>query len=115
MFAVRGSFEGYDYMVRQLNVGRSLDTPLCQDIHERTALDLQPRARGSFRTVPVLISGSSTQTSSPALLREHCDDVFFHLNQSQADAVTKAAAFHAMFEKIHPFRDANGRTGRILP
>jgi len=37
-----------------------------------------------------------------------------HLDNKTYDSVVLAAMTHAWFESIHPFRDGNGRSGRIL-
>ena len=41
-------------------------------------------------------------------------DLVFAAENSPAHPIVRAVAFHAMFENIHPFKDANGRTGRII-
>ncbi|MDO5854041.1 MAG: Fic family protein, partial [Thermoplasmata archaeon] len=35
-------------------------------------------------------------------------------SSSRADHLVASAAYHALFESVHPFRDGNGRTGRVL-
>lgn len=40
--------------------------------------------------------------------------VNYHLKQKKYDPILLAAMAHVWFESIHPFRDGNGRTGRIL-
>lgn len=39
---------------------------------------------------------------------------FIHDDQDDFDSLIKAVVSHYQFEAIHPFRDGNGRTGRIL-
>lgn len=41
-------------------------------------------------------------------------NLIFAANNTDMHPIAKAAAFHAMFENIHPFKDGNGRTGRII-
>jgi Fic family protein len=46
----------------------------------------------------------------PELIAQLAGDI----QKPQADIVQVLAATHASFEKIHPFSDGNGRTGRLI-
>ena len=37
-----------------------------------------------------------------------------NLNKPSSDNIVELAQTHASFEKIHPFSDGNGRTGRLI-
>ena len=67
-----------------------------------------------YRGGAVYIRGSETVPVSAAQVRPLMGDLVFGFAQSQNHPILRAAAFHALFENIHPFADGNGRTGRIL-
>ena len=114
VFAARGVADGVAFMHRALVDGLPLSETLIKDIHERTALDCQPRTRGSYRSAAVWIRGSETTTAPVHEIRDYMADLLYQFEESSEHTIIKAAAFHAMFENIHPFADGNGRVGRIV-
>lgn len=114
VFAAKGCADGFYYAEQQLETDRSIDEGLIKDIHERTALDCQPRTRGTYRNSPAYIRGSLTSPADAIDIRDLMKALLYAYDSSTAHPVAKAAAFHAMFENIHPFADGNGRTGRLL-
>ncbi|XCB29250.1 Fic family protein [Arcanobacterium hippocoleae] len=114
MFAVRGVFEGYEYGLAQIASMRSLSEEFIKDIHERTALDCQPYARGSYRNSAVLIAGAPVSPADPLHIRDLMADLVHAYRNSRQNKIVRACVFHILFENIHPFIDGNGRTGRTI-
>ncbi|MEI7608122.1 MAG: Fic family protein, partial [Rhodospirillaceae bacterium] len=50
----------------------------------------------------------------PLQLLDHLQAWEAYLSTEEVDAVVQAAIVHAQFELIHPFKDGNGRIGRLL-
>ena len=64
VFAARGVADGMAYVREYASERRELDPELIQRIHEVTALDLQPFARGTFRPYGYLARITATRVSS---------------------------------------------------
>ncbi len=65
---------------------------------------LADRAKKNILFVPV----------SPEKLAEGMDDLFNYINSSTDTPLIKAAVSHVEFEALHPFKDGNGRIGRMI-
>jgi len=51
---------------------------------------------------------------SPEKLQDGLDDLFAYIGESNHPALIKAALAHIEFEALHPFKDGNGRIGRMI-
>ncbi len=51
---------------------------------------------------------------NPIRLPDHLEAWEAYINGSDFDVLAQAAVMHAQFELIHPFKDGNGRIGRLL-
>lgn len=85
---------------------------------------IPPAGYGKFRET-VLVNGRphkyNCEVEGAGWHPSDSDDVVAHMqelidnyNNSQLHPILKAVIFKAQFVKIHPFRDGNGRTSRIL-
>lgn len=114
VFAARGIAEGGELSKDAREADVPMSEGLIRDLHERTVLDCQPRTRGMCRTPAVCIRGSEAVPADPASVRGLMADLLSAWERSDGHPIIRAAAFHAMFENVHPFQDGNGRVGRIV-
>ncbi|MDR0666741.1 MAG: Fic family protein [Campylobacteraceae bacterium] len=74
----------------------------------------QELSSGRYRSIVVTI-GDKDITAPPYLIAKEMEELFYwHENAKDMDFVEKLSKFHGRFEKIHPFIDGNGRTGRLI-
>ena len=88
--------------------------------HKHLAGHLFPDWAGRFRDVNVQVGAHTPPPyyEVPILMRQFCDDLsarLLHLNQeSVANCAELLAWADWRFQWIHPFKDFNGRIGRVL-
>lgn len=67
-----------------------------------------------YRTIQVFIRGSEHIPPAPEKIPNLMTYFVYNYNHDEEDIFTKITRYHIEFEKIHPFEDGNGRTGRLL-
>lgn len=67
-----------------------------------------------FRTVQVFIQGSEHIPPEPEKVPNLMNYYVYNYNNDEQDIFNKIAKYHIELEKIHPFENGNGRTGRLL-
>lgn len=67
-----------------------------------------------FKNEEVIVGNS--QTTSPEKVEEELNNLikWYKLNKNKIHPLILAFEFHRRYEFIHPFRDGNGRTGRLI-
>ena len=108
-----------DHGLGRIREGAAIDADLVRDLHRRLmAGDEQGSTPGELRDVQNYIAaGGEVIYTPPAPARMlDCLEGLFGYIDSQPDAppLVEIAWVHYAFEAIHPFRDGNGRVGRIL-
>lgn len=88
-----------------------------KEIHALILHGIDRENAGRYRTVPVMISGSTHMPPQPYLIEKQLEDFILRFKQMEAEKVHPvliAAYLHDELVRIHPFIDGNGRTSRLL-
>ena len=108
-------FRAIDYVID------SADEVLSEDVIKKLHYILQHDTRdstlewfavGDYKKRPNVVGGRETTKPNdvPAKMKKLLDGY----NSKQRVTIDDIIAFHAEFEKIHPFQDGNGRVGRLV-
>ncbi|MBO5605242.1 MAG: Fic family protein [Acidaminococcaceae bacterium] len=108
-----GHKEAFDYVRELVKENAPLTESVIKQIHYLVLADKKDD-RGVYRRIPVRIMGAHHDPVQPYLIGPKMEQLLLDYAASEAHIVTKLARFHIEFERIHPFIDGNGRTGRLL-
>ncbi len=106
-------------MFSSLQEKAKIDEKLIKDFHRLIMNNLIDN-NGKFKTIENLVVGANFEPTKPYLvpvaIKDMCDNLYFRLDNAKNDDDKLKAILqsHIKFEKIHPFSDGNGRTGRII-
>lgn len=109
--ALRLRLDGMSSLPLSLRLIRELHEVLMEGVR---GADQRP---GEFRLIQNQIGRPARFVPPPPLhLAEALDSLekYFHTADSAFDPLVRAFLTHYQFETIHPFRDGNGRVGRLL-
>lgn len=108
-----GHKEAFDYICELVQEKSPLSEKVIKQVHFLVLADKR-QDRGVYRRVPIRILGAQHEPVQPYLIQPKMEELLLEYGADQSHIVTKLARFHIEFERIHPFIDGNGRTGRLL-
>lgn len=121
LYEVVNQKDCYQYLLDTIAAKEPLSLDLVKKVHYELAKNTYDETRVKKGEVPgtfkkgFYVVGEYQIGSDPELVEEHLMDLIEQVNEYNGDDPMKAAAyFHLVFERIHPFADVNGRTGRTL-
>ncbi|WP_413371695.1 Fic family protein [Listeria monocytogenes] len=126
IYEVKNHEQAFAYVMEEIEALRPISVPTIKQIHAYLTDRLQ-YDHGEFKTSANAILGADFQTASPQetpiLVQQWVDNVNYRLGTheeslekepSKDDKLETILESHIDFERIHPFSDGNGRTGRMV-
>ncbi len=111
---------GFREIIETKNLNTNLIIKLYQEIKEVNDGIRPPQTETRIIQRGIGMLGGSVVYTPPRgerIIEEKLENLFDYINDDDRypyDPLIKIAVSHYQFEAIHPFRDGNGRTGRIL-
>ncbi|WP_239335579.1 Fic family protein [Frankia sp. CiP3] len=118
LYEVANHYEALARILQAVADDEPLTTDLVRDLHA-ALMDHLAHDRGQYKTSSNIVTGASWQPAPPArvpeLMLQWADQAEWQTANLDNEALLEAiAGGHVAFERIHPFSDGNGRTGRAI-
>lgn len=108
-----GHRDAFLFLEEVVRRGEPISERFVKELHALVLAD-RPMDRGTYRRIPVVITGAVHTPPQPYLVASQMESWVRELQTTRLHPIVAAALFHLKFEAIHPFIDGNGRTGRLL-
>jgi len=101
-----------ELVFENLKSSKELDERFIKQINE--TINKNIKETEGYRKIQVFIRGSEHIPPSPEKIPNLMNYFVYNYTNDKQNIFDKIAKYHIEFEKIHPFEDGNGRTGRLL-
>lgn len=105
-----------EYLETLVLQNEPLSERVLKEMHNIIMRNIDNANAGKYRDLNVMITGASHVPPSATQVPEKMEE-FFHWYEAEREflhPVELAARVHADFVNIHPFKDGNGRTARLI-
>ncbi|MDM5335807.1 Fic family protein [Fictibacillus enclensis] len=119
LYEIDNHKEAFHYVLNSVDNNEALTIDKMLDIHELLMNKLL-HDKGKFKTGENAIQGADFLTASaretPILMKQWVDNLNWQLDNTKDrnQILEFVGDSHIQIERIHPFSDGNGRTGRLL-
>ena len=118
-YEIENHKQAFSNMLDHLESNDTLSVSIIKEVHADLTDRLQ-YDKGQFKKNENLIIAAEFQTASPSetpfLVQQLVDNLEYRLENAATDEekLERILDAHIQFERIHPFSDGNGRTGRVI-